>query len=87
MLRFEACFKIRADFDWPCDLRRRSAAARLLGSRVRIPLKAWMLVSCVCCVGSGFCDELITRTEESIGHVCLIVCYLEASTMSDLIPI
>jgi hypothetical protein len=36
---------------WPCRLRRRSAGARLLGSRVRIPLRAWMCrVSCVCCV-------------------------------------
>ena len=26
---------------WPCGLRRRSAAAWLLGSRVRIPLSAW----------------------------------------------
>jgi len=24
-----------------------------------------MLVSCVCCVGSGLCDELIARSEES----------------------
>jgi hypothetical protein len=34
------------------SLRRRSAAAWLLGSWVRIPLGAWMLVSCVymlCC--------------------------------------
>jgi hypothetical protein len=34
------------------SLRRRSAAAWLLGSRVRIPLRAWMFVSCVymlCC--------------------------------------
>jgi hypothetical protein len=27
-----------------------STAAKLLGSRVRIPLMAWMFVSCVCCV-------------------------------------
>jgi hypothetical protein len=27
----------------------------------------------VCCVGSGLCDELITRTEESY-YVCLIMC-------------
>ena len=33
-----------------CSLRFRSAVARLLGSRVRIPLKTWMFVSCVCCV-------------------------------------
>jgi len=78
MLHFEACFEIGADFGWPCDPK---VDFRLLGSRVRTPLRAWMLVSCVCCVGSGFCDELITCTEESTGRVCLIVCYLEASTM------
>ena len=33
---------------WPRDLRRRSAAARLLGLRVRIPPGAWMSVSCEC---------------------------------------
>jgi hypothetical protein len=39
---------------WPRGLRRRSAAAWLLGSLVRIPLRAWMFVSCVymlSCVG------------------------------------
>jgi hypothetical protein len=35
---------------WPRGLRRRSAAVRLLGSRVQIQLRAWMFVSCVCCV-------------------------------------
>jgi hypothetical protein len=37
---------------WPRSLRRRSAAAWLLGSRVRIKLGAWMFVCCVymlCC--------------------------------------
>ena len=35
---------------WPRSLRRRSAAARLLRSRVRIPPEAWMsVVSVVCC--------------------------------------
>jgi hypothetical protein len=37
---------------WPRGLRRRSAAAWLPGSRVRIPLRSWMFVSCVymlCC--------------------------------------
>jgi hypothetical protein len=42
------------------------AAALLLGSRVRNPLRAWLYVSwvCVCCVDSGLCDELITLTQE-----------------------
>jgi hypothetical protein len=37
---------------WPRGLRRRSVAVMLLGSRVRIPLGAWLVVSCVymlCC--------------------------------------
>jgi hypothetical protein len=37
---------------WPRGLRGRSAAAWLLGSRVRIPLGAWTFVCCVyvlCC--------------------------------------
>ena len=33
-----------------CVLKRRSAAARLLGSRVRILLRAWMFVFCACFV-------------------------------------
>ena len=35
------------------------------GIAVRISLRARMLVPSVCCVGSGLCDELITRSEES----------------------
>ena len=35
---------------WRCGLKRRSAAARLLGSQFRIPLRACMFVSYVCCV-------------------------------------
>ena len=35
-----------------------------LGSQVRVPLTAWMFVSCVCCVGSGLCDGLVTHPEE-----------------------
>jgi hypothetical protein len=54
---------------WPRGLSSRSAAAWLLGSRVRIPLGAWMFVSCLyvvlSCVGRGLCDGLITRPEES----------------------
>ena len=54
-------------FQWPCGLRRGSAAAPLLRLWVRIPPGAWMSVSCVCCVLSGgdLCDEPITRPEES----------------------
>ena len=50
---------------WLCGLRRRSEAAWLLGSWVRIPLRAGMFVSCVCCVDRGLCDELVTRDLET----------------------
>ena len=35
---------------WPRGLRYGTAAARLLGLRVRIPPGTWMFVSCECCV-------------------------------------
>ena len=55
----------------------KSAADRLLGSRVRIPLRAWMLDCFVCCVGNGLCDEQITRSEKSYCvRVCVCVCEL-----------
>ena len=68
---------------WPRGLRRRSAAARLLRSWVRIPPEAWMFVCCDCCVlsGRGICDELITRPEESYRLWCVVVCDLETSKM------
>ena len=64
---------------WPRGLRRRSAAARLLRSWVRIPPGAWMFVCCECRVlsGRGLCDELITRPEESYRLCCVVVCDLE----------
>ena len=45
-----------------------------------------MDVRCLCllcvCIGSGLCDELITRSGESYGvFVCLIICDLETSKM------
>jgi hypothetical protein len=60
-------------------LRRRSAAARLLRSWVRISPGAWMFVCCECFVLSGrdLCDELITRPEESYCLWCVVVCDLE----------
>ena len=68
-------------FQWPRGLRRRSAAARLLRSWVRIPPGAWMFVCCKRCVFScrGLCDELITRPEESYRLWCVVVCDLETS--------
>ena len=68
---------------WPCGLRRKSAAARLMRSWVRIPPGAWMSVCCECCVlsGRGLCDELITRPEESYRLWCVVECDLETSLM------
>ena len=59
---------------WPRGLRRRSAAARLLRSWVRIPPGAWMFVCCECSVlsGRGLCDRLITGPEESYGCVSVV---------------
>jgi hypothetical protein len=59
-------------------IRRIYAAAELLGSLVRILPRAWMFVSCVCCVGSDLCDGLITRPETSY-RVCVYMCDLETS--------
>ena len=50
---------------WPRGLRCGSTAARLLGFCVRIPLGAWMFVSCECC------DRLVNRPEESYRVWCL----------------
>ena len=68
---------------WPRGLRRRSAAARLLRSWVRIPPGAWMFVCGECCVlsGTGLCDELITLPEESYRLWCVVVCDQETSRM------
>jgi hypothetical protein len=68
---------------WPRGLRRRSAAACLLRSWVRIPPGAWMFVYCECCVlsGRGLWDELITRPEESYRLWCVVVCDLETWRM------
>jgi len=54
-------------FHWPRRLRRGSSATRLPGLRVRIPLWAWMSVSCDCCVFScrGLCYGPISRPRES----------------------
>jgi hypothetical protein len=68
---------------WPRGLRRGSAAARLLGLRIRIPLGAWISVSCECCVLSGrcLCVGLITRQERPYRVVSLAECDREPSTM------
>jgi len=50
-----------------------SVAVRLLGSRVRIPLRAWLFFSCVCCVFCR-CDGLITGGVLPGVCVCVCVC-------------
>ena len=57
---------------WPRDLRRRSAGARLLGVWVWISPGAWMPVCCDCRVlsGRGLCDEVITRPEKFYRLMC-----------------
>jgi len=71
----------KSEFDKPTKLfgrsrwLRGSAAASLLGSRVRIPPGAWMSVSCECCVlsGRGLCVGLITCPEKSYRVRCVWV--------------
>ena len=65
---------------WLRGLRRWSTAARLLRLGVRIPSRACMFICCKCCLlsGTGLCDELITRPEESYRLWC-VVCDLETS--------
>jgi hypothetical protein len=60
-------------FQWPRDLRRGSAAARLLGLRAGIPLGAWMPFSCERCLLSRkvLCFGLITWPEESYCMQCV----------------
>jgi hypothetical protein len=51
---------------WPCGLRRRSAAVRLLVLLVRIPPEALMFVSLECCMlsGRGLCDGPISHPDK-----------------------
>jgi hypothetical protein len=84
----EEIFLYVATSHWPSGLRRGSAAARVLGLRVRIPPGALVYVSSECCVSSdrGLCLRLITRPEESYRLWCIILCDLETSSMGRLWP-
>jgi hypothetical protein len=66
---------------WPRGLRRRSAAARLLGLWVRIPRGVWKFVCCKYCVLSdrGLCHWLITYPAKSYRLWYVVVCDLEIS--------
>jgi hypothetical protein len=70
----------------PRLLRRRSSAARRLRLWVRIPPGSRIFVCCECCVlsGSGLCDRLITRPQESYRMWCVVVCDQETSKTSRL---
>ena len=68
---------------WSTGLRRWSTTDRLMGLRIRIPLGAFMSVSCECCVlsGRGLSNGPIPRSEESYRLWCVIVCDLETSSI------
>ena len=62
---------------WPHSLRRSSAAGRLLGLRVWIPLGAWMfVVSVVCCQVevSATGQSLVRRSTTACVCECVCVC-------------
>jgi hypothetical protein len=63
----------RGRSQWPCILNRGSAAARLLGLRVRIPLGTCLFVSCEWYVLSrrGLRYGLITHTKEYYRVWCV----------------
>jgi hypothetical protein len=70
---------------WPCVLRRRSAAAWLMGLRDRIPPGTWMFVCCEYCALCRYRPlRLADRSFRGVLpflYVCLIVFDLETSTM------
>ena len=67
LCRFTTCQTRRL-----CGLRRRSAAIWLLGPRVLIPLRAWMFVSCFCCVSCRLLP--LRRADHSFRGVLLGAC-------------
>jgi hypothetical protein len=87
LIKFASYFKGLTDYkrrsQWPRDLRRRSMAAHQLRLWVRIPPRAWLFVSCECCVLSGrvLRNGPITRPEESYRLCFVVVSDLETSWM------
>jgi hypothetical protein len=65
---------------WPWGMRRRYMAARLLRLRARIPLTAWMFVSCMCYVLYRYRPlwraDLSFRGDLSVLCVCVCVCVI-----------
>ena len=74
-------YEYNCKWQWSSGLRRGSVAACLLILRVQIPPKAWMSVSCECCLLSSrvLCIRLISHLEESYRMWHVIVCNLETS--------
>jgi hypothetical protein len=72
---FHFCRDTQGSCSQPISVAALSAAARLLGLRVRIPPGAWMSLCCECCVfsGRGCCDRPIRRPEESYRMWCVWV--------------
>jgi len=79
--KFSMVFVQASWFRWPHGLRGRYAVARLLSLWVRIPPETCMSACCECYVlsGRGFCDELITRPEESCRLCRVVLCDVETS--------
>jgi hypothetical protein len=80
---FGACTVFRRSRS-PRSLKRRSAAAGLLGLRVRITPEARMYVSCERCVlsGRGLCDEAEPSSIRALPTVC--VCVIRCSSRLQL---
>jgi len=83
ILKFSQTINLASRSQWQRGLRRKPAAARLLGLWVRIPPGSWISLCCECRVlsGRGLCDGLITRPEESYRLWWVVVCDLETSWM------
>jgi len=85
--RFTHHNKGKSRSQWLRSLRRRYAAARLLGLGVRIPPGAWM--SCLVIVeflpGKAPCTGLITHPEESYRVWCVWVCSYKLKNKESLV--
>jgi hypothetical protein len=69
---------------WPCGLRRRSSAARLLGSRVSNPFRLFCLL---CVVKLAALRRADCSLWGILPSMCLFVCVLETATKTWLGPI
>jgi len=73
-----ACYYFKSRSRWQRGLRCGSAAARLLGLLVQIPLSAWPSLSWECVLsGRVLCVGLITHSEDSYRVWC--ICHGEVS--------